>query len=384
MVVQDPDGTLFVSGYGSQVTGVDPSSVPKLWRSDDQGASWQTVDVGNAADGATGNSDVDLTVAADGTLYFASMGFDRSVGEGTHIAIGVSSDAGRTWRWSRVSESRYDDRPWVRVAAGGTAHVIWNDGSGVRHALSRDSGVTWHEQDRVHPEGGSSHFAVGPGGELAVRISPISASGNVFADGVDLVAVSVDGGETWVKHSAPGERVWDPTFRDPTKVARWVEPLAWSEEGDLYHLWSEGAQVLLARSHDRGESWTSWPLIDSSGEEGSNGPPYAYFPYMVTGPDGTLAATWFDGTGEGLAVRLAYIEPGEGVDPPRVVLAAPFQPDSWVEGIVGSGEVQPARHPAGEYVPVLFLTPRVLAVVTPIQDSANDRWGFTWWAGELR
>ena len=69
MVVEHPDGTVFVSGYGE--------SGPTLWKSHDHGATWVRVDVGTEANGAIGNSDVDLAVARDGTLYFATMLFDR-------------------------------------------------------------------------------------------------------------------------------------------------------------------------------------------------------------------------------------------------------------------------------------------------------------------
>ena len=75
MVAEHPNGTLFVSGYGQ------PG--PKLWKSADQGRTWQRVAVGTEADGAVGNSDVDLAVGPDGTLYFITMGYDRTVFEGT-------------------------------------------------------------------------------------------------------------------------------------------------------------------------------------------------------------------------------------------------------------------------------------------------------------
>ena len=116
MVVEHPDGTLFVSGYGG---GDDPDSPPQLWKSGDGGASWVTVDVGTTADGARSNSDVDLAVGPDGTLYFIAMGFDRTTLEGTHVAIGVSHDVGASWTWTSLSEDRFDDRPWVEVAHGG-------------------------------------------------------------------------------------------------------------------------------------------------------------------------------------------------------------------------------------------------------------------------
>ena len=134
MVVEHPDGSLFVAGYG------EPR--PTLWTSHDRGVTWTRVDVGSEAQGAIGNSDVDIAVSRDGTLYFVSMLFDRAANEGRQIAIGVSRDVGATWSWTTLSQRRFDDRPWVAVAPDGMAHVIWNDGSGVSHATSRDRGVT--------------------------------------------------------------------------------------------------------------------------------------------------------------------------------------------------------------------------------------------------
>jgi hypothetical protein len=77
MIVEHPDGTLFVSGYGYQESG-PLQTVPRLWKSADQGATWTTVNVGTEADGAIGNSDVALAVARDGTLYFVRRNPYRS------------------------------------------------------------------------------------------------------------------------------------------------------------------------------------------------------------------------------------------------------------------------------------------------------------------
>lgn len=88
------------------------------------------------------------------------------------MAVAASIDAGQSWHWTVISRNRFDDRPWIDVASDGAAHVIWNDGSGVAHAVSRDRGRTWINLGRVHDHGGSSHLAIGPAGELAVRITP--------------------------------------------------------------------------------------------------------------------------------------------------------------------------------------------------------------------
>ncbi len=367
MLVEHPDGALFVAGYGSQVTGTDPDAQPRLWRSVDGGASWSRVDVGGREQGATGNSDVDLAVGPEGTLYFLSMGFDRSVREGVHISIGVSEDVGETWRWTRLSETRFDDRPWVRVAPDGVAHVIWNDDRGVSYATSGDRGVTWVEHERINPLGGSSHLAVGPRGELAARLSPIAASANRFHEGVDLILVSTDGGATWARREAPGERVWDASFSAPGVIPRWVEPLAWDAEGALFSLWSEGEAVRLARSRDRGTTWTTWTIFEAAEP--------SFFPYLVARGPGELAATWFTGSGESLGVHVARLRvAAEGS--PSVELSKRLAIDAWDE----RHEPPPSRTAAGVYVPVAFLADGRLGVATPIQDLASDRWGFTWWA----
>lgn len=360
MVVEHPSGVLFVAGYGGSNLG-EP---PLLWKSADGGASWERVDVGTDDDGADGNSDVDLAVGPDGTLYFLCMGFDRNVGEGTHMAVGVSHDGGASWSWTYLSQDRFDDRPWIEVAPDGTAHAIWNDGQGVCHATSRDGGRTWVEQPRIHDKGGSSHMAVGPGGELAVRIAPASASGNQFDEGVEFVAVSLDGGRSWNKHPPPAQLQWDPTLEDPDIVSRWVEPLAWDAAGALYHLWSEGQELWLGRSIDHGGSWTKWAVARADD--------WVYFPYLTARGSGELAATWFSGVDDNMRQHVARIDlaDGDGATP-RVRELEPFQSDAWNR----DGE---HRDTAGEYFPVIFLSDGDLAVTTTIQNPNTERFGFTW------
>ncbi|MBP1599370.1 MAG: repeat-like domain, partial [Acidobacteria bacterium] len=204
MIVEHPNGTLFVSGFGAAFRSGKRTDEATLWKSGDGGTTWARVNVGTVADGVAGNSDVDLAVARDGTLYFANLVYDEKANQGKQISVGVSRDAGASWKWTLLSKTPFDDRPWVKVAPDGAAHVIWNDGHGVCHAVSQDSGRTWMERDRIHPKGGSSHMAVGPNGEVAVRVTPTSAAGPKYDEGVDLIAVSADGGMIWRKEPAPG------------------------------------------------------------------------------------------------------------------------------------------------------------------------------------
>ena len=113
MLLEHADGSLFVSGYQREDPRVEQA--PALWKSADDGASWLRVEVGGVSDGAMGNSDVDLALAPDGTLYFATMGFDRTEAVGTHVAVGTSGDGGASWSWARLTDDRAVDRPWVVI-----------------------------------------------------------------------------------------------------------------------------------------------------------------------------------------------------------------------------------------------------------------------------
>jgi hypothetical protein len=362
MIVEHPSGALFVSGYRS--------GRPTLWKSLDRGAKWARVNVGTEAQGAVGNSDVDLAIARDGTLYFVAMGYNRRVNEGTSIAIGVSRNLGATWSWTILSKTRFDDRPWVEVAPDGTAHVIWNDGRGVNHVVIRDRGVSWTKQPRINDHGGSSHLAVGPNGEVAVRIVPLSASGNKFDSGVDLIAVSTNGGASWQKHSAPGQRDWKPlTNTEPGRIPRWVEPLAWDAQGFLYSLWTDHTGVWLARSTDQGANWKQWRLVETSD--------LAHYPYLIARDRGELAATWFTGSAETLRWHAARIDLSGNDSQPRVMESLPLRADSW-DPPDRPGD-PPVRDTAGEYLGITFLRNGGLAVVSPIQDPMRWRYGFSWW-----
>jgi hypothetical protein len=381
MVIQDSHGTLFAAAYNPWIAH------PSLRKSDDGGRTWRRVEVGDIAQGAIGNSDVDLAVAPDGTLYFIAMTYSSSRAqlttrdgkppEGQRIAVGVSKDAGASWSWKTLSERRHDDRPWVAVAPNGVAHAIWNDGSGVYHAISRDRGDTWTQGVRIHDRGGSSHLAVGPRGEVAVRITPVSANGDNLDPGVELIAVSSDEGTSWTKYRAPGERDWAKDICDADLICnvgpgavtqRWVEPITWDEKGRLYYLWTDSTGVWLARSSDRSATWSQWRVVASGGR--------CHFPYLVARRDGELAATWFCGIGNELRAHAARLVMSTGDGPPRVAQSEPFALDMWYRHAAHPDSA--LRQTGGEYLAITFLRDGGFGVVSPIWNENAHHRGFTW------
>jgi hypothetical protein len=373
MMVQHPNGTLFLGGYGGVWAGNDTTLRKlhaqlwrsRLWKSVNQGSSWTRVDPGDASKGIVGNSDVALAMSPSGILYFVTMTFDGLKGEGQGISVGVSRDAGNTWTWKVLSRNRFDDRPWAAVAPDGTVHVIWNDGSGVQHVSSTDEGVTWSSPARIYARGGSSHLAAGPGGELAARISPASASGNKFDDGMDLLAVSTDAGKTWKTSPAPGNRHWTPPDSEEV-IPRWVEPVAWDAKGKLYSLWTDSAGVWLARSNDRGEHWTTWQIEHCAA--------VCYYPYLIARGDGELAATWFSDRDILLRWHAARVYMHDSDEQPRISLSAPLGIDAWFPERKSD---KLHRDTGGEYLAPIFLQSGDIAVATVIQSPSRQ--GFEWW-----
>lgn len=355
MVVQHPNGTLFVAGYAV--------STQAVWKSQDLGKTWAPVTFGPNAAGLLGNSDTDLAVAADGTLYFASMTFDRATSEGRQIAVAVSRDAGATWVWSAVSKGRFDDRPWLKVAPDGTVQLIWNDGSGVQHRISRDRGATWITMPRISARGGSSHLALGPEGQLAVRVAPVSASGNRYDPDIDMIRVSTDAGATWQTRPVPGHPTWSAT-----DLSRWVEPLAWDARGALFAAWTERTAVWLARSTDQGATWNTWQLAGGTAD--------AYYPFLVAQKDGEIAVTWHAGKGDALRWFAARVTLPYDAKAPRSRISKAQQLDAFYWP-ADQPAVAPIRSSAGEYLAAIFLRDGGLGVVTPVQSKPHD--GFSWW-----
>ena len=147
MVVQHRSGALFVTGY-------EAFGASRLFESTNSGASWADVTYPSAVEPAPDNSDVDLAVAPDGTIYFAKLGIDRKRAAVSDLVVGSSRDTGKTWHWSTLAVGPVTDRDWVAVAPDGAAHVIWNDGHGVLYAASRDAGISWSRPVRISEQRG--------------------------------------------------------------------------------------------------------------------------------------------------------------------------------------------------------------------------------------
>lgn len=371
MVCEHPDGTLFVTGYKND------SGSPQLWKSVDGGNSWGWVNIGTQEDGAIGNSDVDLFIDGKGNIYLLSMtytiipkedieNFDYSTTKGERVVVGISRDVGASWTWETISENDYDDRPWITATTDGTVHIIWNDGSGVHRSISKDNGASWEKVEDISSVGGSSFLANGANGQLAVRVTPLSASGFQRDPGVDFIKLSLDNGVSWSDVSIPGNLDWP---EDYSGVPRWVEPIGWDKENRFYSLWSEGQQLKLGVSEDNGSSWQEYEVTKNVDT--------MYYPYLEVGDQGLLC-TWMSGFEGNVKHNAAVIK--MHTDGIQTYLLEPQTLDVWSR--FGTDDIELST--GGEYFPIIPLANGNFGMVTSIQNGKANRHGFTWWELELK
>lgn len=357
------DGTLFVAGYWGATRFAergpgDADNVllsPLVWRSRDDGATWERLATGNVADGAVGNSDVSLAIGPDGRVWIASLHFVPVVAPvglvvpgapygatASAVYVGWSDDGGDSWTWTLARRGPYVDRPWIRIGEDGLAHLVWNDHEGVYHATSTD-GAQWTPARRVAEGGGTGGFDVSDAGELAVRVVPLRGSGLYPMGDADGVAVSADRGETWTMRALPGERVWDAgTLSATVAIPRAWDPVAFDASGRLCAAWAEPGSMQLACSEDLAATWSTPRAI----ADDAHGQPF--FPFLRRADDG-LAASWFadaDGVISAHAARL------RGDEVASVVLA----------GDTGSDD-------HGEYFEIVATPDGGLAAAVPVLDG---------------
>jgi hypothetical protein len=88
------------------------------------------------------------------------------------------------------------------------------------------------------------------------------------------------------------------------------------------------------------------------------------------------------GRAQNLQAHVAGINILNGAVPPKISESTPFRVDWWQNG--ASPEVPLVRGTGGEYVALTFLRSGGLAVVSPIANSREQRFGFSWWRLEAR
>jgi hypothetical protein len=266
--------------------------------SSDGGNSWGAVDLPLPPPATTNGTDFgsDPGVAFDtrGNVYYSYIvvffnRFFQSI-QGTEMAVARSSDGGKTWPQVTFfnfnsGSGKFNDKPYLAVDTNphspfrDSVYVAWDNASNnagkssannaLLFARSTDGGLTFSSPIAVNTlTGGSSSVIgadpfVGPNGEVYVAWHDVQ-------NNVLVVNSSFDGGVTFGQPQviAPTVVAFDDAIPAMASRRALLYPACDADRstganrGTLYCSWmdetaSNGTDIFVARSADRGASWSS-------------------------------------------------------------------------------------------------------------------------------
>lgn len=284
------DGTLLITGAGGLTRFVeDPSAIPGnfgqsyVWRSVDDGASWEFVDLGlpepvsalapyrNAMLGVEG----DLAEDEAGRAYFVDLAALAS------NVLSVSDDAGASWTavQNPLVGQPGVDRPWVAAMGDGVVYVKYlATASGHRVARSTDAGLTFLE-DVALPSCGQGAIVA----DLASR---------------EVVVPCQSGATLSMLRTAEGEMAWEriDVLEADGPAGNVFVSMAVAGPREYVFLWSESldgfARVRAVASVDGGASWGEPVTLSSDNRT-------AVFPWIDANPDGIVGAVFYEADAPG-------------------------------------------------------------------------------------
>lgn len=237
-----PDGVAYV---GAQ----DPvGGGPRVWISQDDGASWREV-----RPTTEGGGELSLAAGPDGSVYVTQLGTRGNI-------VSVSRDHGESWASSPIgSVTQYFDRQWAAVDGGGRAYLLARDFQQGSASVSRsdDRGLTWVPRGRAWDAG---HEPGSGNGNL------VAANGRLYLPYVCrelsavCVAVSEDRGESWTQHVAVERAARVDNVYPALAAAPDALVLTWSDAtGGRLAVWA-------AESGDHGRSWSAAARVSGADE----------------------------------------------------------------------------------------------------------------------
>ena len=265
-----------------------------------------------------------VVAGSDGVFYLSSLARDsaRSSSDSERryrIYLSRSTDGGATWTPPNLIQSAdgyYHDKEWIAAdpAMPGRLYAVWDRYSNVRSpgsvtdatqqamfSRSDDGGTTWSPARIIFDEPLRNTFTSGlaalGGGSVVFPFKRGNGS-DTFPPGLqvdeEIYAMrSGDGGSTW---STPVQIASVPQRSNSEEgdVKGHVSPTAAvAPDKSIYVAWhttavdSPTTRILIARSRDRGATWSDPIVVRRLDAE-------AFMPYPAVADDGTVGVIWFD------------------------------------------------------------------------------------------
>ena len=196
------------------------------------------------------------------------------------------------------TDSRDDVWPSIATDGNGNWVAVWYGPISMHAARSADNGRTWTDPvtigEYVSSDYGTVHVATDDAGTwIAVWNTDGSLEGTIGTDQDILLARSTDNGDTWTSPSPLNANAATDSGHDlhpsvaPDSAGNWVA--AWQSGDDLGGTIGTDSDILVARSTDSGVTWTDPAALNTDAAIDSESD---LTPYIATDGRGNGLVAW--------------------------------------------------------------------------------------------
>jgi len=293
--------------------------------STDGGATWSAPAALNAnADSDAGiDSRPQLTTDEQGTwvaVWHSTDSLGDTIGTDWDVLVAHSTDDGATWtapaalNANAASDAGIDAWPQVTTDGQGDWIAAWSSDDSLGDTIgtdadilvarSTDGGATWTEHavlntNAASDAGGDNWPQIttdGQGDWVAVWRSGDSLGDTIGTDLDILVANSTDGGATWSAPAAlnanAASDAEDDGLPQLTTDGKGIWIAIWPSWGSLGDTIGTDADILVARSTDKGFTWSAPAALNANASTDLG---YDGAPQLTTDGQGTWIAIWSSG-----------------------------------------------------------------------------------------
>ena len=318
----DGKGNIIVAWGGEEMPGFGAEIDIAYKVSNDNGATWSAVSAINSEAATDTIDDEYPNIATNGQGRWITVweGPNADGGTGDDILYAISDDNGVNWTAqselaARV-ESTGDYYPSIANDGGDNWLVVWysSDDIGgtvgtdtdILFSYSSDNGQTWSPRaaldSRAATDSASDTLASvamdSNGNAIAVWVSNNDLGSTIGTDEDILVARSADAGQTWTTSAIANSNAATDNGGDRYPHAAMDNAgnavVVWDSKGDLTGSEGTDQDVFVIRSSDYGASWSNPATLNSDAT--TDGTDADKEPKIVTDKDGNWLVVWRDGT----------------------------------------------------------------------------------------
>jgi hypothetical protein len=324
IAISPKDPLTMVAG-SNDYNGANNDAWTGVYTTHDGGKTWKTSFIpgisggsSSALSGFAAAGDPVVVASKDGTFYYAGIAFQRArsptpfnlhPGYDNCLFVAKSTDGGNSFTpvivWEALSSIvRFNDKEWVAVdSQTGNVYIGWAIftlmlTARVMFSRSTDGGQTWStpitvsetRQGEINLQGtalvvdkkSNVHITFLDYGTSKVRYAKSTDKGQSFSTPIDVASF------TPLPSALP-----NGNYRTPTMTMLAVDRTDLNTSGSLYVTWADyssgNGDVMLAYSHDNGQSWKGPVKVNNDTTKNDQ-----FFPAVTVSEEGWVHVGFYD------------------------------------------------------------------------------------------